>query len=102
MCGAHAALSATMPGMDARVRKSITTFLYHFIIWAGALACVLVWLKIEPKDLWGGAFAYIPNGTSRDLAGLGDFAIYYRSGVIRLQLLQITANACYLQRASES
>ncbi|MGA8764076.1 MAG: hypothetical protein WB562_14515 [Candidatus Sulfotelmatobacter sp.] len=37
---------------DGQVRP-VRKFLYHLIILAGALACVLVWLKIEPKDLWG-------------------------------------------------
>jgi hypothetical protein len=40
--------------MDAgRVRTTVRNFFYQFIILAGALACVLVWLKIEPKDLLG-------------------------------------------------
>jgi hypothetical protein len=33
--------------------KSIRTFIFHSVIWLGALACILVWLEIKPKDVWG-------------------------------------------------
>jgi hypothetical protein len=37
-------------GMDL---LPIRRFLYHFVILAGALSCILVWAKVEPKDLRG-------------------------------------------------
>jgi hypothetical protein len=33
--------------------RAIRRFLYHLIILAGAVSCILVWAKIEPKDLRG-------------------------------------------------
>ncbi len=33
--------------------KAIGSFIFHGIIWLGALACILVWLGLKPKDLWG-------------------------------------------------
>jgi hypothetical protein len=39
--------------MEAETGIAVRRFAYNFVILAGALACVLVWLKIEPKDLLG-------------------------------------------------
>jgi hypothetical protein len=54
MFSASTAISSeTMPNMEGRVWKAIRIFSYHLVILAGAVSCVLVWLKIDPKDLWG-------------------------------------------------